>query len=104
MENVVYASHLSSSHSRVCILHILHVQGLKSNTWIRVCWDTLKHDSCSTITERTIDNAGVSRDPTNVSDTGKDVFVRVVVKGILQERGGREKESETGKERERGGH
>jgi hypothetical protein len=57
-----------------------------SNTWIGVSGNTLKHDRCSSIAERAIDNIGVSCDPTNVSNTCKDViFFWVIVKGILDE-------------------
>ena len=77
------------------VLHPIHVKS-DSNTWIRVSGNTLKHDRCSSITERAIDNIGVSCDPTNVSQTCEDVIILwVVVKGILDgEEGKRERERE----------
>ena len=84
------------------VLHPIHVKS-NSNTWIRVSGNTLKHDRCSSITERAIDNIGVSCDPTNVSHTRKDVIILwVVVKGILDgEVGDKEREGKRGRERKR---
>ena len=74
-----------------------------SNTWIGVSGNTLEHDCCSSITERAIDDIGVSRDPANVSHTGKDVIVFwVVVKGILDVDGEEEQKERDREERERG--
>ena len=69
---------------RIPNFHNLCLVLIHSSTWVRVSRYTLKHDSCSSITERAVDNIGVTCDPTNVSHTGKDVLLWVVVKGILE--------------------
>ena len=79
-------------------MHSMHPTHMKShsNTWIRVGGYTLKHDRCSSITERAINNIGVSCDPANISHTCKDVLLWVVVKCILngEEEDARERERE----------
>ena len=65
----------NSTKSVICALE---------HTWIWIGWVALEEYCCSSIAEQTIDNIRVTCNPTNVSDTGKDVLVRVVVKHILQ--------------------
>ena len=70
------------------LLSYTHIEG----TWVWIGGYALEHDRRSTVAERTIDHVRVTSDPTNVSNTGKDVFVWVVVKCILgeEEKGGKE--------------